>query len=108
MKRFFLLIVCVCFFTVPVSLGRTRPLANEDKAGLYARSIEQVLLLKENEIDLATAALIISEQWNENVHGQRYISQLDDMTLEIRARLKAAKLRANYKAVEVINNYLFE
>ena len=32
-------------------------MANANKSGLYARSIEQVLRLREDEVDLATAAL---------------------------------------------------
>ena len=107
MKKIFLLTVCVLIFAGPDSFGREK-LANEDKSGLYARSIEQVLRLDEEEIDLATAVLIISEQWNDNVYGRRYISKLDDMAFEIRARLKAKKLRSNYRAVAVINEYLFD
>ena len=47
MKKVLLLIVYVLFFTAAVSFGRGEPLANEDKRGLYARSIEQVLRLDE-------------------------------------------------------------
>ncbi len=108
MKKGFLLIVCVLFFTAGVSPGRQMPLANEGKRGLYARSIERVLRLNAEEVDLATAALIISEQWSDIVHGRRYLSRLDDMALEIRERLKSKKQKANYKAVAVINKYLFD
>jgi len=108
MKKTLLLIVCVLIFTPGESYGQYEPLANEDKSGLYARSIEQVLRLEETEVDLATAALIISEQWSDIVHGRRYLAELDDMALEIRDRLKAKGLRANYKAVAVINKYLFD
>ena len=107
MKKFFLLIICVLFFTSGVSFGRER-LANEDKAGLYARSIEQVLRLDEEEVDLATAALIVSEQWSDIVHGRIHLSKLDEMAFEIRAALEAKGLKANHKAVAVINEYLFE
>ena len=74
-----LLIVCILALTPAVSFGRDEPLANEGKSGLYARSIDQVLRLREDEVDLATAALIISEQWSDLVHGRRYLSRLDDM-----------------------------
>ena len=108
MKKILLVIVCVLFFTAVVSFGRDEPLANEDKRGLYARSIEQVLRLDDEEVDLATAALIVSEQWSDIVHGQRYLADLDDMAFEIRARLKKKGLQTNYKAVAVINEYLFD
>ncbi len=108
MKKTLLIIVCVLFATAAVSFGGAEPLANEEKSGLYARSIEQVLRLDAEEVDLATAVLIISEQWNDNVYGRRYISKIDDMALEIRSRLEAKRLKANYKAIAVINKYLFD
>ena len=108
MKKGFLLIVCVLFFVAGVSSGRDEPLANEGKRGLHARSIERVLRLNAEEVDLATAALIISEQWSDIVHGRRYLSRLDNMALEIRKRLKSKKQEANYKTVAVINKYLFD
>jgi len=108
MKKVFLLILCVLVFTSSVSSGREAPLANEGKSGLYARSIEQVLRLSEDEVDLATAAMIISEQWSDIVHGRRYLSELDDMTLEIRSQLEKKEVRANYRAIPMINEYLFD
>jgi tetratricopeptide (TPR) repeat protein len=108
MKKGFLLIVFVLFFTAGVSPGRQMPLANEGKRGLYARTIEQVLRLDAEEVDLAIAALIISEQWSDIVHGRRYQSELDNMALEIRARLEDKGLNTSYKAVAVINKYLFD
>jgi tetratricopeptide (TPR) repeat protein len=108
MKKVFLLILSVSVFTTSVSFGRDAPLANEDKSGLYARSIEQVLRLSEDEVDLATAALIISERWSDLVNGRRYLSRLDDMALEIRTRLEKKKLKANYRTIPMINEYLFD
>ena len=108
MKKVFLLILSISVFTTSVSFGRDAPLANEDKSGLYARSIEQVLRLSEDEVDLATAALIISERWSDLVNGRRYLSRLDDMALEIRTRLEKKKLKANYRTIPMINEYLFD
>lgn len=108
MKKVLLLIVCVTVFTGPATFGRDEPLANEGKAGLYAKSIERVLRLREDEVDLARAALIISEKWSHLVYGRRYLSKLDNMALEIRARLEKKNLRANYHAIPMINEYLFD
>ena len=107
MKKVLLFIVCVLYLWTLEAFGRER-LANEDLSGLYARSIEQVLRLEPEEVDLATAALIISEQWSDMVHGRRYLSQLDDMAYEILERLEDEKLLESYKAIAVINKYLFE
>jgi len=108
MKKVFVLIIAVLVFGGADSLGRNEPLANEGKDGLYVKSIEQVLRLDESEIDLGTAVLIISEQWNQNVYGRRYLTRLDDMAFEIRRRLEAKNLQPNYRAIEVINDYLFD
>ena len=108
MKKVLSLIICFLAFGTSVSIGRVKPLANENSRGLYVRSIEQVLRLEEDEIDLATAVLIISEQWNDNVYGRRYLTELDDMAFEIRDRLKAKRMWPNRKAIAVINEYLFD
>jgi tetratricopeptide (TPR) repeat protein len=108
MKKILLVIVCALFFTAVVSFSQDEPLANENRDGLYARSIEQVLRLDDEEVDLATAVLIVSEQWSDVVAGRRYLADLDDMALEIRARLAKKGLQANHKAVAVINEYLFD
>ncbi|MHC4423821.1 MAG: transglutaminase family protein, partial [Planctomycetota bacterium] len=91
-----------------VSFGQYEPLANENTPGLYARSIEEILRLEPEAVDLATAALIISEQWNKNVYGRRYLQRLDDMAFEIRNRLRAARIGPNYRAIPVINEFLFD
>ena len=107
MKKIFPAIICVLIFPPAVFARRGGPLANENKPGLYAKSIEQVLQLREHEVDLATAALIVSENWSDMVHGRRYLARLDDMALEIRERLARRRLRADFRAIPVINEYLF-
>lgn len=84
------------------------PLANEGLGGLYVRSIGQVLRLEPDEIDIGTAALIVSEQWSDIVAGRRYQQQLDDMALEIRSRVEKKGIKANYKIIGEINDYLFD
>lgn len=108
MKKILLVISYVLFLAAPACLGREKPLANADKEGLYAKSIEQVLRLEPEEIDLGTAALIVSEQWSDMVHGRRYLTRLDNMAYEIRERLNRKRTPLNYKAIEVMNEYLFD
>lgn len=107
MKKVFPVIICILVFPPVLWAQRQAPLANENKSGLYARSIEQVLRLREDEVDLATAALIVSENWSDMVNGRRYLAQLDDMAREIRDRLARRKLGVDSRAVPVINEYLF-
>ncbi len=90
-------------------------LANDGNMGLYARSIDRVLRLADEEIDLATAALLLSRQAGAKINVQRYRGQIDDMAYTILKRLKdkrhrgplagSAKGRA---VVNQINKYLFE
>ena len=100
--------ICILFFVSSVCFGIGGPLANSKSDGLYARSLKDVLRLEADDIDLATAALIISEQWSDMVHGRRYLSRLDDIAIEIRLRVVKKRLGMNYKAIPVINEYLFE
>src|SRR4030042_393220 len=81
--------VVLCILTV---MSPAEPLANENLTGLYVRSIEQVLRLDTDEIDIGTAALIVAEEWSDMVHGRRYQTELDRMAYEIQARLSEKKL----------------
>jgi tetratricopeptide (TPR) repeat protein len=108
MKKIFLVMICILVISPLAQANQDRPLANAGKSGLYARSIDQVLRLSEYEIDLATAALIISENWSDLVPGRRHLAELDDMALEIRDRLDSKGLKADYRAIPVINEYLFD
>jgi tetratricopeptide (TPR) repeat protein len=108
MRKILSAIILVSLFGGAKCLGRAEPLANENRTGLYVRSIESMLRLEADEVDLATAVLIVSEQWSDNVLGRRYISVIDDMAYEIRDRLRTKKLKANHRAIPVINKYLFD
>jgi len=61
------------------------------------------------EPDLAIAVLTISGHFtNSCLDVQRYISILDDMASDVRARLKDRELKANQDAIVVMNEYLFD
>jgi len=107
MKKYLPLIICVLILSSAVPARQRQPLANENNPGLYARSIEQVLRLREDEVDLATAALIASENWSDMVNGRRYLTELDNIALEIRERLRRKRLETNFRAIPEINEYLF-
>lgn len=112
MRKIFSAIICILVFLPALSARGQDSLANEGKTGLYARSIEQVLRLDEDQVDLATAALIISENWsdnwNETLYGGRYRSRLDEMALEIREILSQSHEKLDFRAIPVINEYLFD
>jgi len=108
MKKF-LSVVLFVLVSWSVASGRyQKPLANENRPGLYARSIEQVLRLREDEVDLATAALIVSENWSDMVNGRGYITTLDNMAMEIRERFERKGIKTDYRVIPEINKYLFD
>lgn len=98
-------VLCLCVSPAVAQRGR---LANAGKAGLYVKSLDEVLRLRDEQVDLATAALIASEYWSDMVHGRRYLEELDAMALEIQNRLWQQRLRTNFRAIPVINQYLFD
>ncbi len=108
MKKTLFVTICCVIFRAAASASGDDGLANEGKSGLYAKSVEQVLRLPPEEVDLATAALIVSEQWSDLVPGRRHVETLDDMAIEIRQRLREKRLKLDYQAIPVINEYVFE
>jgi len=82
-------------------------LANEGRSGLYVRSIPQVLALPDEQVDLATAALIVSEKWSDVVQGLRYRDRIDAMAYHIQQLLADQGLGADYRAIDLMNQYLF-
>jgi len=92
-------------FAGPAAFGQQ--LANSGKMGLNVSSLEEVLRLQEEQIDLATATLISSEHWSDFVQGRRYLERLDTMALVIQTRLRQRRLPLDHRAIPVINEYLF-
>ncbi len=90
----------------PAAFGQ--PLANNGKMGLNVTSLEEVLRLQEEQIDLATATLISSEYWSDFVQGRRYLERLDTMAMVIQTRLRQRRLPLDHRAIPVINEYLFD
>ena len=107
MKTFFCLTICSIITLALTPCLADEPLANANLDGLYAKSIEAVLRLPPEQIDLGTAALIVSEAWSDMVAGTKYQQQLDDIATEIRSRLKAKNTPMGVAAIPIINQYLF-
>jgi tetratricopeptide (TPR) repeat protein len=105
-KKSFLASMILCCLCLNAAMGAG--LANQRKRGLNVISIDQVLQLPDDQIDIGTAALIVSEEWSDVVNGLRYREDLDEMAREILSRLKQRRLRPNFRAIPIINQYLFE
>lgn len=108
MKRVLLGIAIFLIFSPSAALAQRARLANAGKAGLNVTSLEQVLRLSDDQIDLATATLIASEYWSNMVAGRRYLEELDAMALEVQTRLQRQRVPLDARAIPVINQYLFD
>jgi tetratricopeptide (TPR) repeat protein len=101
-------IAIALFLLMPAFSARATELANSGKGGLYARSFEQVLRYSDSDIDIGTAALLLSERPDGEFDIRRYRQMIDDMAETILERLEAKRLKPDYRAIEVINQYLFD
>ena len=108
MKRILLSIALLASLGPPAAFGQRGRLAHAGTMGLNVTSLEEVLRLPEDQIDLATATLIASEYWSDFVQGRRYLERLDTMALVIQTRLRQRRLPLDHRAVPVINEYLFQ
>ena len=83
-------------------------LSNHNKRGLRSYTIEGVLRLQDDEIDLATAALILSREWGAQRTTHVYRRKIDDMAEAILKKLRKEHVPLDYRAIPVINEYLFD
>ncbi len=97
-----LLLICIA---IP---AKASSLANGNKRGLHMYSIDQILRLEEKEIDIGTAALVLSRQWASEKNIQRYRNRIDDMALEVLRRMDAKRIGPDARAIPILNEYLFE
>jgi tetratricopeptide (TPR) repeat protein len=108
MKSVLLSIAILLGLWGPAAFAQRTQLANAGKMGLNVTSLEEVLRLSEEQIDLATATLISSEYWSDFVQGRRYLERLDTMAMVIETRLRQRRLPLDHRAIPVINEYLFD
>lgn len=106
-KCIFILVLLLGTF-VPQGIVRAEILSNHDKRGLRSYTIEAVLRLEDDEIDLATAALILSRDWGTPKTAYVYRRKIDKMAEAILKELHSKHIPLDYHAIPVINDYLFD
>lgn len=74
--------------------------------GLKAANIEEVLALPDEEIDIATAALLLSKKWDDTMDIEEYRKQIDEMAASLKPI--AAKAQTPDSIVKAVNDYIFE
>jgi tetratricopeptide (TPR) repeat protein len=87
-----IIFVFLLFFAV--SLFASQQLTyNSD--GLYVNSVEKALHLDEEDIDLATAVLLVSKRWDPSIRLESYRDRIDPLS-------------NSHKTIEIINKLLFD
>ncbi|MFH1519813.1 MAG: tetratricopeptide repeat protein [Candidatus Omnitrophota bacterium] len=74
--------------------------------GLSCTTMDEVLELSEEEIDIATALLIISKESNNTINIIDYRNEIDSMVLELSRRIRGTK--DPRMIIETMNSYLFD
>lgn len=83
-------------------------LANARKRGLRYNSIERILQLDNDQIDLATAVLVLSRDWGTTKTLHSYRRKIDLMAQEILKRAEEKQIRHDAEMIPLINEYLFD
>lgn len=79
-----------------------------DKRGLHISSIARILKLDEEEIDLATALLLSSREWDRDINHRKYVYRIDQMAEEIYKNAnKKHGQPDNLTLIKQINDYLY-
>ncbi|MGA2914875.1 MAG: tetratricopeptide repeat protein [Sedimentisphaerales bacterium] len=77
-------------------------------SGLYVNSIEKALQLSDEDIDIATAVLLVSKRWNPSINIDQYRGRIDEMAQTVLERLKGQSPTANgHRTIQIINGLLF-
>ena len=98
--------IFLLFFTV--SLFASQQLTYNPN-GLYVNSVEKALQLDEEDIDLATAVLLVSKRWDPSMNLGNYRDRIDEIALTVLDRLGGhSPLSNSRKAIEIINKLLFD
>lgn len=80
-------------------------LSNYNPQGLKATTLEEVLVLPDEEIDLATTILILYKEWDPNFDVTGSLEEIDRMALELDVRISPQD--SPERIVSVMNRYLF-
>ncbi len=90
-------------------VGLTSASLDYSKSGQYITSINKILKLDDSQIDLATALLLASREWNSYTNHRKYIFEIDRMADEIyKNSIKKSGQTDPINLVKEINRYLYE
>jgi tetratricopeptide (TPR) repeat protein len=103
-----LAIYLLVFLVLTTGVTRAVSLANNGLKGKYTRSLDDMLDLPAEQIDIGTALLIISEQWSDFVYGRQYVRRLDEWAIEAAEEIEEKNMYNSPRAINIVNKFLFE
>jgi regulator of sirC expression with transglutaminase-like and TPR domain len=77
-----------------------------DIKGLHARNLDEVIKLPDEEIDIATAALLISKEIDPGLDVKKYAAMIDEMAKELASGYLSFPM-TDRQVVEAFSSYLF-
>lgn len=72
---------------------------------LKARTIDEMLALPEEQIEVGLGALLIGKEYDPNLDVRKYLKELDNMADELRRRI--GKEKDSRKVIAAMNHYIF-
>ena len=103
-----ILVIFLAIIVLAGNLSAYYSLANSGKRGLHLNSIESILRQREEQIDIATAALLLSRDWGTKKGLRTYRAKIDQMARDIIDTAREQDIELDYHVIPVINKYLFK
>ncbi len=103
MKRLFA--VLLLLVSGAEAIAAEAPLANAGRKGLQAKTIDEMLALPDEEIDIGLGALLIGKEYDPDLDIPKYLAQLDQMARELRTRIGDEE--EPRKVIAAVNNYIY-
>jgi len=99
-----LLLGVVLLTTILVYTPALAQLRDYNPQGLEATTLEEVLALRDEEIDLATAIMILYREWDPSFDATGPLQEIDRMALQLELRISPGD--SPERTVNLINRYL--
>jgi tetratricopeptide (TPR) repeat protein len=81
----------------------------QKRPGLYVISVEKALNLPEDDIDLATAVLLVGKRWDPSINIDYYRNKVDQLASTVISRLNGRGPMYNSReTIDIINKLLFD
>ncbi len=98
--------VLLIFFTASLSASQN---LSYNPRGLYVSSMEGALQISDDDIDIATAALLAGKRWDPSIGIKYYRGKIDEMAISVLDRLNGQSPLSNgRRTVQIINKLLFD